>query len=152
MVGGPGETMSVWFYSLSGPALPAVMFLGTSDQDWGGVPLPFDLTPFGFATGCAVRVDQVAGIYGVTDAVSGRFRVDARIPRLQALRGQVMYSQNFVLDPSFNGGLRASDRGKITFGNLLPALEVRHLYTYGAPLDDAPEFASAQAPILGVAQ
>ncbi len=151
VVGGPGETMSVWYYSLSGPGLPAVMYFGTSDQSWNGIPLPIDLTPIGFP-GCAVRVDLLAGIAGVTDGVSGRFRVDRRIPRDPSLRGQIIYSQNFVWDPSFGGGLRASDRGKITFGNLLPPLEVRHLYTYGAPLGDAPEYASAQAPIYGVSQ
>lgn len=150
-VGGPGDLCSVWFYSLSPPNLPAVTWFGTSDTTWDGTPLPIDLTPIGFA-GCSIQTDLRVGIAGQTDSRggTGRFRIDVPIPFDQNLAGTECYTQTFVLDTSFGGGLRASDRGKVHIGNFVERLDAKHLYSYRMPPIDWPEYATDIAPIIGV--
>ncbi|MFO1053347.1 MAG: hypothetical protein U1F36_14130 [Planctomycetota bacterium] len=150
-VGGPGELMSIWFNSLSGPNLPAVMFLGTSNQTWGGLTLPIDMAPIGFP-GCKVWTDLTAGIATTTDpsGVLGRVAVTLPIPYNNNLAGLRIYSQDFVLDPSFGNGLRASDLGIVQIGGTVPRRQGKHLYTYTTAINDLPEYALDLTPIVGI--
>ena len=150
-VGGPGELASIWFYSLANAGLPAVTWFGFDDQDFAGQPLPIHLGAYGHP-GCALRVDLALPLSGVTDAhgALGRFRVDVRVPFDTQLAGFEMFTQTFVFDPSFNGGLRVSDKGELHIGNFVGRVEARHLYSYHGAISDRPEFAVDRAPILGL--
>lgn len=150
-VGGPGDLASVWFYSLSAPDLPAVTWFGTSPTRWGPRQLPIDLAPYGFP-GCSIQTDLRAAVAGQTDSVNGvgRFRIDVRIPFDLQLQGSESYTQTFVLDPSFGGGMRVSDRGKLRIGNFVGRLRSKHLYSYNRTPIDHPEYAVDLAPIIGV--
>lgn len=150
-VGGPGEMLNIWFNSLAGPGLPAVTFIGLNDLTWGGFTLPIDLAPFGFP-GCRIWTDLTVGLLGQTDpsGVLGRVAVQLPIPFNPNLAGVRLYSQDFVLDPSFANGLRASDLGTIQIGNVVPRRAGKHLYTYTAPIDDRPEYILNLTPIVGI--
>jgi hypothetical protein len=149
-VGGPGDLCSIWFYSLSGPSLPATTWFGTSDTHWGTMPLPADLGPLGYA-GCSLAVDMRIPFSGLTDpsGTLGRYRVDVPIPFDPGIAGLDLYTQTFVLDPNFGNGLRASDGGKAHIGNYVGRLQARHLYSYQSAPTDQPEFSSEVAPIVG---
>jgi hypothetical protein len=150
-VGGPGELMEIWFSSLAAPGIPAVTFLGLSDQTWNGQSLPIDLAAIGIP-GCKVWTDLTAGIFTQVDATGGTGRVGTILPivRDTTFAGLRLYSQTFVFDTSFQSGLRASDLGVIQIGNNVPRRLGKHLYTYTTPFSDRPEFAMDLAPIVGV--
>lgn len=150
-VGGPGEQLHVWFSSLAGTSRPAVMFIGTSQTSFGGASLPLDLSPYGFP-GCKLWTSIDAMVAGSTDAsgVLGRFGVYLPIPFDPNLANLRLYCQDFVLDPGFGGGVRASDQGIIQIGNAVPRRKGKHLYTYSTAIDDLPEFKLDLVPIVGI--
>lgn len=150
-VGGPGEMVHVWFNSLAGTSRPAAMFIGVSQTAWGSVTLPHDLTPYGFP-GCRLWTSVDAIVTGSTDAsgILGRFAVTLPLPYDPNLAGLRLYCQDIVVDPTFGGGIRASDQGIIQIGNSVPRRRGKHLYTYSIAINDTPEFALDLAPIVGI--
>ncbi len=151
-VGGPGQTCSIWFYSLGASGLPATTYLGQSRDVFRGSVLPFDLTPFG-APGCHVYASLEIGIMGVTDPTPGlgRYRVDLLIPEDPSLARMEIFTQTFVSDPTVPGMIRASDRGRIVVGRVPQRYtDAVHLYSYQNAIDDVPEFITFHAPVVGL--
>jgi hypothetical protein len=46
----------------------ASLLIGTSNTLWNGAPLPFDLAPIGFPTGCSLNISIDASVPALTDA------------------------------------------------------------------------------------
>jgi hypothetical protein len=83
--------------------LPAVLTLGASASSYAGIPLPFDLTPFG-APGCSIVNDILAQVPGTTTAgANGAVTILVPLPLTPGLAGAVFYSQYVFLDPAANG-------------------------------------------------
>jgi hypothetical protein len=87
--------------------------LGFSTSSWLGIPLPFDLAPFGFP-GCRLLTDQ-ALVQSALAAGSGSGGGVATfawpIPNDAAFRGAVAYFQTLVLEPArlaASNGLRVT--------------------------------------------
>jgi len=83
------------------------LFLGFSNSDFGGTPLPFSLAPFG-ANGCNVLCsgDQTF----LLPNLLGTSVWNASVPNLP---GVVFYNQAFVFDPAANAfGVTASNAGR----------------------------------------
>jgi hypothetical protein len=91
--------------------LPAFVLFGLSDQTFGGLRLPFDLSPFG-APGCALRT-SIDSIYPTTTRAGGGFSwvlVGAGVSRDARYTGMDMFAQALVLDPAANAaGLQFSE-------------------------------------------
>lgn len=151
-VGGPGQLLSVYWYSDSAPGLPAAIAFGESDQSFNGTPLPLPLDNLGL-TGCSLYISPRVWLLGTTDmdGGNGRFRVTLQIPNDPSLVRTEVFTQNFVGDANVPGGLRVSDRGRIVLGNV-PAfpLGAKHLYSYQGVIDDRPEFSAELALVVGL--
>ena len=76
-----------------------LLWAGTSNTSWAGVPLPLDLTGAGLA-GCFLRVRPTLAlpVFNVT----GTARVDLWIPDDASLVGTRLHLQGLVLDPLAN--------------------------------------------------
>ena len=77
----------------------AVFKLGVSDQWWGPLPLPFDLSIIGM-TGCTEYVsnDVLVGVSTGTGTASYTFP----LPNNPSLRGARFFTQVFTVDPTAN--------------------------------------------------
>lgn len=93
----------------------ATLLTGASDRTWGGVALPFDLTPFG-APGCAVLASGEIDL-GVRADAGGAASAVLTVPNLRDLVGGRVYNQFVVVDPRANGlGLAFSNGGVAMIG------------------------------------
>jgi hypothetical protein len=93
----------------------AVLVLGASDSTWLGVPLPFDLAPFG-AAGCLLRAsgDVLIGVpVSGSGAGAGLASVPTPIPANPSLSGGRAFAQWVPFDPIL-GGIRVSNAATIT--------------------------------------
>ena len=102
------------------PFLSAVVsVLGTSDQSFNGIPLPFDLGAIG-APGCQLRTNLVAmqvvvATTGAATPGGGTASAPWPIPNDPSLRSGTLYFTNLVLDAAANpGGLTASAGLRVT--------------------------------------
>jgi hypothetical protein len=88
----------------------AVLCIGESRTDYGGIPLPFDLAGVG-APGCALQV-SIALLLVTTTSATGSGQLTVPVPNDPALVIQYVYHQWLVLDPAnllglvVSGGLR----------------------------------------------
>jgi len=93
-----------------------VFFFGNDNTQTNGVPLPFDLTPFG-ATGCSLYTDIDAVLVGSTTwQHPGTAVMNAvlPVPRNFALLGARLFTQAAVLDPTANSlGLRMTQAHEV---------------------------------------
>ncbi len=80
----------------------AFLWMGRSVQKWKGLPLPFDLSPFGMK-GCAVNSswDYLVGTSGVTAGIAV---VKFPIPATPTLHGLGLYWQWLIWDPKVGSG------------------------------------------------
>jgi len=100
-----GDSVSLDITNL--PLGVAVMLMGFSDQQSGGITLPLDLGPYGMPT-CFLRVADDASrlAYGAGNTATWQLGV----PNSVSLLGLSFYVQAAVLDPGANtAGLTASD-------------------------------------------
>ncbi len=88
------------------PNSPAVLLVGAADQFWGSVPLPFDLTPFGFV-GCRLLVSLDVTLPASADG-SGLAQFPIAIPAQINLLGAVFYSQGVNANLGWSAGLVAT--------------------------------------------
>lgn len=106
---------TAFMINLSGaaPVTPAALAIGTSFTNFGGVPLPFDLTPLGW-TGCTAYVNHVVVLGTATDA-AGNATLPIGIP--MGSNGVRIYTQWINVDPAANpAGLTTSNFGTIISG------------------------------------
>jgi hypothetical protein len=93
----------------------AFLVLGASDSSWLGVPLPFDLAPFG-AAGCLLRAsgDVLIGVpVSGSGAGAGLASVPTPIPANPSLAGGRAFAQWVPFDPIL-GGIRVSNAAAVT--------------------------------------
>jgi FG-GAP repeat protein len=93
---------STWSVNLSKtiPGVPALLLLGFSNSQWGGVFLPFDLGLLGMP-GCPLLVSPDLVFPATTSgnpAAGGRAKVTFAIPANPALAGATVYVQWHVAD------------------------------------------------------
>ena len=91
---------------------PLTLLLGASNQQWGTLPLPFDLSVVGM-TGCLLRTSVDATLPMTNTNGVGTLQVP--VPNAPALIGQRLYVQTFVLDAGAN-------RANATLANALEAI------------------------------
>ncbi len=100
----PGSTPFVFTgnsYVVAG-GLPAILTIGTSATSWGGIPLPFDMTPLG-APGCFIRNSIFTTFGGVTQAnASGSAVINVPLPADPSLEGAVFHSQFLFIESGAN--------------------------------------------------
>lgn len=115
-VAGPGGFAS--FFGLSQvrqAGIRSLLTLGTSSTNWGGIKLPFDMTPLG-APGCWIVNDVAATLATVTDSL-GIARIRFNIPNNPGLQGQKFLTQFAFLQPGANPfGVFTSDGRTNTIG------------------------------------
>ena len=112
-----GKTTSLSLYAYRNSA-PCFAFLGISKTSWGGVALPFDLTPFG-AKGCKIYTDGAVVLTATSHPTyaSGTAKFCFFVPNDPSYLGKKIYTQGFVVDPQANAlGLLSSEAWEITFG------------------------------------
>lgn len=103
-----GEEFSIAFDSL--PAFPGIVWIGYSNSQWDGLPLPFDLSLIGII-GCQLYT----GIESSFPIAGGSWSF--RIPNLGTLLGGRFYNQALVLDPGTNPfGAVVTNAGEATIG------------------------------------
>lgn len=95
-----GQVFSFGLTDLPAQA-PGFYFVGASNQVYGSVPLPFDLTPLGLVS-CSLLVSLDIAIPFV--AQNGQHRVRLNLPRNNSLPGQLAYIQALVIDQPANPG------------------------------------------------
>ncbi|MCB9881468.1 MAG: serine hydrolase [Planctomycetes bacterium] len=108
-----GRTLALGVANLPQPAVGA-FFLGLSNTNYFGLPLPFDMTGLG-ATGCPmdVSLDFAVGFASGT----GFATLVVPIPDDDSLPGQVAYFQAVLLDPLANAaGFVVSNGVEVTIG------------------------------------
>lgn len=82
--------------------LPALMAIGGSSTNYGGLPLPYDMSGIG-ATGCSVTNDILLTLAGVTNAnANGDVVIPLAVPANPALSGVTFYSQFYFLQSGAN--------------------------------------------------
>jgi hypothetical protein len=97
-----GSTFQLRFASLPPSPLSLVFAaLGFSDQTWGTVPLPIDLTVFGFSS-CSLWIEP--GAIEPLSNTGGVANWNIAIPAAPSLDGQTFFLQGLVLTPGFNPG------------------------------------------------
>lgn len=109
-----GETFTVEVGPLPPATLAAALAYAASRTVWNGIPLPFDLTPFG-APSCLLRVGLDVTVPMQTTA--GRAVQTVPLPAARVLLGRTMYQQALVLTPGSNSaGLLVSSARAATIG------------------------------------
>ncbi|MBK8097287.1 MAG: S8/S53 family peptidase [Planctomycetes bacterium] len=97
------------------PSALALLLQGLSASEWGGVPLPLALAPFG-APGCALAVAGEAALAVPLDG-TGQASVGFAIPATPTLVGAVLFHQFVVFDAAANAaGLVVSDASRAVVG------------------------------------
>lgn len=91
------------------PALPALLLLGASNTQWGGIPLPFDLGLIG-APGCSLLVSTDIQLLTVTDP-NGAAALRLALPTSRRFIGGTLYFQWVVVDPTANLAGLLTSRG-----------------------------------------
>jgi hypothetical protein len=131
-IGAPGAN-SAFSASSFVPAggLPAVLAIGASATAWGGIPLPFDMTPIG-APSCFLRNDILLTFGGITQANStGSVSISVPVPSDPSLAGATFRSQYLFIE------LAANPLGVFTSNGLTNVLGRSHgvtrLYNRGDP-------------------
>lgn len=104
-----------WAHSLTNasPARNAILVIGTSDKNWGPLPLPLDLQIIG-AGGCQLLTDPWMQLWGVTTgggAGGGAVVIPTPLPPVTFYVGLSAYSQFLVLDPGAPNGVLAGSQG-----------------------------------------
>lgn len=109
-----GEDFTIQFSGIPANGLPLGVF-GGSDQLWGAVPLPVDLSAVG-AAGCTVYVSPTLLLPLPIGAATSW---TVAVPLDPMLLGAVFYQQALVLDQAANAlGLIVSDYGSATIGTM----------------------------------
>jgi hypothetical protein len=93
-----GSTYALRATGLAG-SRPMFHWVGLSDASWNGIPLPLDLSPFGFS-GCAIFASLELELPGVQTDSRGRALISVAIPPHPFLRGQRIYHQALTIDTS----------------------------------------------------
>ena len=96
---------------------PAALYLGFSNTLWfGGVPLPFDLTPLG-AFGCSQLVSTEIALPFIT-STAGHLQLTLNHPLNANFVGLKLYIQAVAIDPAAAGRLQIAmtDGGELTIG------------------------------------
>jgi hypothetical protein len=89
---------------------------GWSNTTANNVPLPLDLSTFGF-TGCQLLVSPDETLLFL-NGLSSYVRRTWNLPSLPSLAGMTIYTQAAILDATRAGGMSFSDGGHIRIGNL----------------------------------
>lgn len=95
---------------------PATLITGLSDRTFGGLPLPFDLTPLG-APGCSLLVSGEVLLSGTT-GMDGSLQFRLPVPWIPGTVGNRLFQQALVLDPvnpfgaAWTNGLRLAAGGR----------------------------------------
>jgi hypothetical protein len=98
------------------PSSPAMLFLGFSDANWQGIPLPFELTPLG-APGCSL-LTSIEHAQPVATNALGAASFSYALPNNIYLLGERFYNQYLVADRTVNAlGVVMSNGGVGVFGN-----------------------------------
>lgn len=115
--------------------LLAFVLFGLSDQHFGALQLPFDLSLFGMP-GCALQT-SIDAAFPTTTALGGGFGwvlVSARLPRDPLLTGLDIFAQAVVFDPSANApGLRWSELRRERLQSAPAPLLASHAFGSFAP-------------------
>ena len=91
---------------------PAVLYFGSSNTLWNGVPLPVDLA-FLNAPGCFVRTNSQIAM-ALSTSIFGGASVSVGIPINTSLLATTLYSQFVIYDPRANGLGLTTTRGMVT--------------------------------------
>jgi hypothetical protein len=83
------------------PFAPAFTILGASDASWNGVPLPFDLTPFG-ATGCRLLASMDLQLPFMLTNALGEASFTLPVPDDVSLIDQTLFFQTIAADAQAN--------------------------------------------------
>lgn len=105
-----GASFALRFQNLPSSPLNLVFAaFGTSDQTWGSLSLPLDLSPLGFV-GCTLYVEPV--ILEPLSNLGGFADWTIPMPASPGLDGFEFFLQGFVLTPGFNtgGGVLSASR------------------------------------------
>lgn len=81
------------------PSSLAILGVGFSDSNWGALPLPMPLTPFGGGPGCQILTDMSAKIVTLAN-ISGGLLIHLPIPNNTGLLGVTYYTQCYSFGPS----------------------------------------------------
>ena len=114
-----GGNLSVFLHDAP-PATLSLLFLGVSNQDWLGVPLPLSLAPLGLP-GCSVLVDQTLAVPLFTEP-SGLGSVALPVPGDPSLLSARLFAQFLnAQDPRVNPALplALSEAAQIQLGAVL---------------------------------
>jgi len=95
-----GKTFAVTLSSAKANTA-AALILGASNNAWGPVPLPLDLSPLG-AKGCPLLVSPLL-FTGLGVDIRGTAAANIFIPNINSLIGIQWYNQFFVFDSAANG-------------------------------------------------
>jgi hypothetical protein len=112
-----GTTVAVTLSEV-GAGLPAIFFLGVSNTNWLGIPLPFPLTSVGMpgcflATSVEILLPTATAPVG---SIGGSAAVALPIPNNASLVGLSLYAQWLVLNPLGSSSLGATTKGlELTF-------------------------------------
>jgi hypothetical protein len=110
-----GGTYNVDLFN-SAPSALAILFTGSSNTSWLGIPLPLDLTPAG-APGCMLLASGTLFTTVVANG-NGAGTQPLGLPNDPSLCGARLYQQWMVLDPGANMlGFAASNGGVATLGS-----------------------------------
>jgi hypothetical protein len=82
------------------PGVIGFLMIGNSASDFGGIPLPFDMTPIG-APGCQI-VNNMLLSFAVAWTTSTFVRVDLTFPDDKSLVGITYFSQYLFFEPAAN--------------------------------------------------
>jgi hypothetical protein len=105
-----GTTNFTLTVSGTGPSLPAIFAFGLSDTMYLGLPLPLDLTPFGYA-GCSLYQSLQGQSLKITDA-AGSVAQAIPVPPDPLLVAVKVHLQWLVIDV-FSGGISLSKLGTV---------------------------------------
>lgn len=110
-----GETLVLAVHGAK-PSTLGVVWLGGSDSFWSGLPLPFDMGPFG-AMGCPIVVSWDIGVF-VSSGTDGSLELGLPIPDNVGLAGAVLFAQASIVDLTANRlGLVTSNGARMTLGD-----------------------------------
>ena len=86
------------------PATTTVLFIGASDSEWMGLPLPIDLGSLGGMAGCAIHASGEITVQLITDAM-GAASWDFSVPNHPLALGAEIYHSFLIYDPSVGTSL-----------------------------------------------
>jgi hypothetical protein len=98
--------------------IPVISGIGTSNTDFNGIPLPFDLAPVG-APGCSIYNNWTLIGFSVTNGqgAANTATFDLPTPNDPSLGGAVFYAQSYFVDAPANAlGVFASNGLRCVFG------------------------------------